>query len=275
MGIATTFGKITGRAQRRALIWNARTRQSLLRWQFTANPQMPASDKMVVDGLSRTGVHVTSLAEMGFEGTEQLIADAAALRAELSQLDPDMSHVDAQPFMVLADPIELARCRPEVLLFGLQDRVLDIIEAYMQQRTHCLGVFVRRDLADGASSGTRTSHLDRKDITYVKMIVYMSDVDAQCGPFEYVPEGGGPAQEHRAITGPAGTVIFVDTARLFHRGKVPSQERFALFYSYATRSPSNPEGCAKGHFIPALAHLDVPLPDRQRESLPWHITPKG
>jgi hypothetical protein len=86
-------------------------------------------------------------------------------------------------------------------------------------------------------------HRDPEDDHIVKMFIYFSDVDEEAGPFEYVRDSaaGGKygdvfpwGQGHRypsageleaavdaddrvTMTGPAGTVIFCDTAG-FHRG---------------------------------------------------------
>ena len=76
-----------------------------------------------------------------------------------------------------------------------------------------------------------------------------------------------PPSEWTSYPGRAGTVIFLDSAALFHRGKVPLRERMTLFYAYASRRPARPDLCRAVHFRPGLAHLQVPLTGRQRASL--------
>ena len=86
-------------------------------------------------------------------------------------------------------------------------------------------------------------HRDPEDALIVKVFVYFSDVDEEAGPFEYIRssaaggrygdlfawgeghrypppeelEGSIEPEDRLTMTGPAGTVIFCDTAG-FHRG---------------------------------------------------------
>ena len=49
-----------------------------------------------------------------------------------------------------------------------------------------------------------------------------------------------------SCTGPAGTVVFMDTARLYHRGKpAVSADRQAIFHSYFSRAPRHPFFCER------------------------------
>ena len=76
-----------------------------------------------------------------------------------------------------------------------------------------------------------------------------------------------PRSSWRSNHGPAGTVIFTETAFVYHRGANPLRERLALFYSFASRRPKRPDLCREIQFLSVPSHLTVPLTDRQRVSL--------
>jgi hypothetical protein len=128
------------------------------------------------------------------------------------------------------------------------------------------GGFLIEQLADGINEETRLWHRDDEDFRITKIIVYLNDVDAEGGPFEYIPKyhtpdirllrftAGRVLDEHmrqvvpeskwKSCQGPAGTVLFADPCNFFHRGKIPTkQDRFTLFYGYNSRNPFKPEYC--------------------------------
>jgi ectoine hydroxylase-related dioxygenase (phytanoyl-CoA dioxygenase family) len=126
------------------------------------------------------------------------------------------------------------------------DPVLDIVNGYTGQLgrlTYVDNWFTVPYPQATKRVASQRWHRDPEDDHIVKMFVYFSDVDEEAGPFEYVrdsaaggkygdlfPWGEGhryPAPEELeagvdpddrlTMTGPAGTVIFCDTAG-FHRG---------------------------------------------------------
>jgi len=132
------------------------------------------------------------------------------------------------------------------LRIAAADTVLDIVNGYAGQPTRLTYLdnwytVPRPAVAERVAS--QRWHRDPEDDHIVKMFIYFSDVDAEAGPFEYVRDsaaGGkygdlfpwGRAEEYPSgkeleaavdpddcltMTGPAGTVIFCDTAG-FHRG---------------------------------------------------------
>jgi hypothetical protein len=148
----------------------------------------------------------------------------------------------------------------EILMLGLNDRLLAIIENYIGKPVFYRGVVARCDYADGQNIETRLFHLDSEDDRIIKIIIYLNDVGIADGPFQYVPRRFSPQIQSlvftkgrvldedmaekvpraywHACTGSAGTVIFVDTARLFHRGMEPKdKDRYALFYAYNSTTP--------------------------------------
>lgn len=278
----------------RVAVWrsSARARQAFARqqWRRSSVPAMSPSDRQIAADLVRHGIHVTTLDQLAMPHTDRLRAEANDCVRRLAQVNPGGADRENDcDYAVLTDPRELISERTGLLLWGLQDRVLNIVEAYLGQVAHCLDVSARRDLADGTKRGTRRWHIDINDFRYLKIIVYLNDVAADGGPFQYLPDASSHAllragrpksvddvritalgkMAMQSCEGPAGTVIFVDTARLYHRGRRPERERFTVFFSYASRHPSRPDLCAAVHFRPGLAHLTAPLTRRQRDSLDW------
>jgi hypothetical protein len=273
-------------------LWSARARQAFSRrkWRRSSVPAMSPSDRQIAADLADHGIHVTTLDQLAMPDTDRLRAQANDCVRQLADADPGVAEGENDSiFFVLADPRKLVAERTTLLLWGLQDRILNIVEAYLGQPAHCLGIFARRDLADGTERGTRRWHIDINDVRYLKIIVYLNDVSAEGGPFQYLPDTVSRAllragrskslddvriatlgkTDMESCEGPAGTVIFVDTARLYHRGRRPEHERFTLFFSYASRHPSRPDLCAAVHFRSGFAHLTAPLTQRQRDSLDW------
>jgi hypothetical protein len=72
-------------------------------------------------------------------------------------------------------------------------------------------------------------------------------------------------------TGSAGTVIFVDTAMYYHRGKPPTrQNRSAIFFSYFSRRPKHPFFCERSPFSRKdLYRLAKGLPAHQQACVYW------
>ena len=191
---------------------------------------------------------------------------------------------------------------PEIFYFGLQDRLLDIAENYIGLTPAYDGVVVNYTVADGKAVSTRKWHRDWEDRRMLKVAIYLNDVDSAGGPFQLVPRhetmqddasgyfynladdkdlegrfGADFAQQVVSCEGPAGTVIFADTARFFHRGKpATGRDRAAAFYSYFANHPRHPFLCERtGLKRKDLVKLAKDLPRRQRDAALWrqHISP--
>lgn len=108
--------------------------------------------------------------------------------------------------------------------------------------------------------------MDAEDFRIIKIIVYINDIEPEDGPFSFIPKQLTPSlsrlkftnnrvldedmekfvaqSDVHVCTGPAGTVIFVDTCSVLHRGNVGiSNDRHALFYAYNTKHPLRPQYC--------------------------------
>jgi hypothetical protein len=80
-----------------------------------------------------------------------------------------------------------------------------------------------------------------------------------------------PDRDVVTCTGKAGTVIFADTAALYHRGKPASaRDRCAIFFNYMNRAPLRPFRCERSPISRAQTRrLAASMPQRQRDCLLW------
>jgi hypothetical protein len=176
--------------------------------------------------------------------------------------------------------------------FGLSPDLLAVVRSYLECPPALTAVHVRRDVGPQVPEDLRCWHLDLEDDRMVRMIVYLTDVDLDSGPFEYIPRSlmprcqhlgtratGDPdtnpaykpvsddemrsavsASEWIACTGSRHTVVLADTAAVFHRTKPHQRERLTLTYTYTSRSPRFPK------LVPALG-LDATFKEEQRACL--------
>jgi hypothetical protein len=251
---------------------------------------------------TRLGRHAENLPDLdqdGFDLLAEIRERGVALRSAATLFPPHVLDV-ADRFVdelrlsteddctVSVPPDDLA-ARPAVYMWGLSDDNLDLAECHIGLPVHYLGVGIKRERADGVEAYARNWHLDIEDRRIFKVIVYLSDVDDDGGPFEYVspersahavrelryssgyvPEhamaGVVPEQEWIDVKGPRLTVIFVDTARVFHRAKPPtSADRYSMTFSYASTTPFQtfPEFMLSSASLTALSAEFTP---RQRRS---------
>ena len=237
-------------------------------------PELSAADRRLADELVADGGTVTHLDDLRLPSTDAFRAAVADLLPGLPQRevhrpvgDPLVGR-DTALHCFSMDPPELAARFPALIEFGLEERLLDIIESYLGVPVGFTTVHLRKDIGGGHQVGTRFWHLDTEDVRVVRMMVYLNDVTPDDGPFEFISrpltdsvpdlkeralrsEGDPifdeemrrhiPESEWRPITGPAGTVLLADNAVCYHHGKVHDSERIALIYTYTSRRPRYPK----------------------------------
>jgi hypothetical protein len=256
----------------------------------SSRPPVLGFDARIVEAMQDDGGFVTSLDELDLAATPALLSGLETLLPAL----PDAAGLlgDGDPLLGRntglhchsIDPPELAATAPGVLLWGLDERMLDIAEAYLGVAPAFTTVHLRRDVGTGRQVGTRLWHIDTEDHRVVRVLVYLTDVTVDSGPFEYIPRpqsdacvelreralrsDGDPIrddemQRHvderhwKPCVGPAGTVVIADNAAVYHHGKVHEQRRVALIYTYTSRRPLYPK-------LERNAAFDAVLSERQR-----------
>ena len=200
------------------------------------------------------GVDVTTLDGLDLPGTalvkeplERLVEELAARPATASTLRPTREDL-------LADPT--------VWQFGLDERMLDIVENYLGLPARYYGPDVRREVPDGRPPhDVRQWHRDIEDYHVLKILVWLNDVDADGGPFAYISRSrseevverlhyvGGfvsdekvrsivPQDEWHLAAGPKWTAVLPDTAQVLHRATPPqARDRYSVTFTWTSRRP--------------------------------------
>ena len=191
------------------------------------------------------------------DGTPFISADCLRVAEDfVERLKNDTSEKSC----VRISPSELV-ADPALFMWGLTDENLDLAESYIGLPVHFLGVEVKRERPDGIASDVRQWHIDVEDRRMMKIITYLSDVDGVCGPFNYLDRShtrraverlgytsgfvpdvrmkqGVDESDWLVALGPKLTTVFVDTCRLFHRAKPPTEtDRYSMTFSYSSTTP--------------------------------------
>ena len=257
-------------------------------------PALNGLDAAITDALDRDGIYITTLDKLGLPDSDKLMQSGSAL-ANAFETEARTRAANGQTFIIVP-PEKLAQ-HPEIFSWGLQDRLLDIAEAYIGLAPAYDGVALNYTVADGREISTRKWHRDWEDRRMLKVAIYLNDVDSTGGPFQMISRhdseqsdsegfdyqladdrelerrlGKSFAEHIVSCEGPAGTVVFTDTARFFHRGKpATSTDRKAIFYSYFADHPRHPFLCERtGMKRSDIARLSKGLPPRQRDAALWH-----
>ncbi len=237
------------------------------RWQHQKNlPALEKRDRLIVNTLKREGIYITTLADLGFNSTSQLLNSAHSILPSMGK-DTYTDSSQNPPEIYIVSHL------PDFYNWGSEQRLLNIIEHYISLPVAYHGVQIRKDFLNKSQFSTMLWHRDSEDRRVIKIIIYLNDVEAKHGPFEYVPSSltsinrlnfyrlyykiynSGindetlnqiiPKAAWKSCTGSAGTVIIADTQRLLHRGTVRTQERSTLFFVYTANPPKRPELCTQ------------------------------
>jgi hypothetical protein len=248
------------------------------------SPRLPilnADDDEIVEGLTASHI-VSRLVQL------EASAENAARQAV------EWLKANSSPHAVTYLPMALMSIDASLFRWGLSEQNLDIAERYIGLPVRYLGMEAKVEHARpaGAFNSVRNWHIDLEDRRMIKVIVYLSDVDEQGGPFEYIPAaasdvvrtkmrwrpgftflGDGelaevvPHTDWTRVTGPARTAVYADTSRLIHRIREPqAQARYSVTYVYTSEQPFH----TLNKFMPppqVLASLIPALTPRQRRAL--------
>ncbi|MDJ0688208.1 MAG: hypothetical protein QNJ41_06850 [Xenococcaceae cyanobacterium MO_188.B32] len=232
-----------------------RSYQTAIKKYASRLPALASADSVLVDSIRQEGVFVTSLEDLGINSNSLMIDTAEKLLSELKSIP---SNGDNSIGWLMSKDMMKER---EIFLWGLEEKLLDIVENYLSLPVKYVGMHLRREIANGIMEDVRQWHIDIEDYRRIKIIVYLNDVDQEGGPFEYISKNltsiaskklkynNGFVAERvmetvvsrskwKSCTGVAGTVIFADTCNIFHRAKAPVQsDRFSLTFGYTSRQP--------------------------------------
>jgi len=256
-------------------------------------PQLSAMDAEIVAALEKDGIFFTTIEALGLANGHVVTSEARALAEGFAEEAHQLT-ANGEVFTIV--PSERVFRYPSIYLLGLQDRLLDIAENYIGLPPAYDGVTINYTVADGREVSTRKWHRDWEDRRMLKVAIYLHDVDEGAGPFQMIKrhdtlqndqdgfnyeladdatlvERLGPSYADDIVSccGNAGTVIFTDTARFFHRGKpATGRDRMAIFYSYFAQNPRHPFLCERTGMPRAdVARLTTTLPKRQKSAAQW------
>jgi hypothetical protein len=240
------------------------------RWKHSRNlPALEGGDRQILNALKKDGVYVTTLADLRLNSSSELLK---AAYHQLSQVgNPNNDHLDEK-----LPQISTVTGLPEFYAWGIEKRLLNIIENYIGLPVAFHGVHLRKDFKSKHQFGTLLWHSDAEDRRIIKIFIYLNDVEETTGPFEYIPRSltslfswnyfqlfyklwkSGymgiddeevktviPKSAWKSCPGPAGTVIIVDTKNALHHGTVRTEERSTLFFCYTANPPERPDLCTQ------------------------------
>jgi hypothetical protein len=169
------------------------------------------------------------------------------------------------------------------LRLGISDRMLDVVNSYfgMWSKLTYVDLWYTPPAAAGVERvSSQRWHRDYNDERLVKVFIYLTDVDEDTGPLEYVPGSalGGeygkewpwrpvsndlyppqdefekriPKSAQMPFTGPEGSMIFCNTSG-FHRGGYATGDRPRVMAVYNYSSPASLAALTLRNFNP-----DVP-----------------
>ncbi|NJP22459.1 MAG: hypothetical protein HC763_29460 [Hydrococcus sp. CRU_1_1] len=128
----------------------------------------------------RGGCQITSLTELGLPHTKRLLKEMIVLHPHLYTLSNLNNWREGIPGL-------RKFLHTEILLWGLGERLLDIVENYIGLPLLFHGVDLRRDAADAPLTDARYWHRDIDDERMIKVIIYLNNVGQTGGPYEYIP----------------------------------------------------------------------------------------
>jgi hypothetical protein len=288
------------RLRYRARTYSLRASHLVRSWVFRRQfgGEATADAASVAADLDTEGVHVTSLDRLLPESAPQILANAAALLQDEGARTESALWTRGSASSDLAAEAMLARV-PELYLLGLDARILQLVQHYLRLPVAYHGAVLRHSLIDGRFAGPRLWHQDAEDFHVFRMVLYLTDVTATSGPFEYIPRSLGITYRHfhdhegeltnermeqvvpkrlwGRCLGPAGTVVMCDTAKVFHHESMQTErDRAVLMIGYSSRRPSGMD-LAMSHFpvervTPALRKI-VP-PANHGHVFEWRRSPE-
>ncbi|MBD2208264.1 2OG-Fe(II) oxygenase [Nostoc linckia FACHB-104] len=260
--------------------------QKLVKMHIANLPLISVADKSIVETLNSEGVVITSLADLGISSASKMFQAAETLMHKIPRMVTDNSN----EFVVHATSQQIM-AHPEIFLWGVEQRLINIVENYLGLPVAYHGAYFRRDIANQVEQQSRLWHLDKEDKKVLKIIVYLHDMDEDSGPFQYLPISETESVAHllkyhhgyiqdttmqqvispanyKSCLGPAGTVVFAATASVFHRGKLPvKSDRFAIFFDYTSQKHKLSFYSTSSLPLEDVALLAKNLPQKQRECL--------
>lgn len=250
-------------------------------------------DLNIINTIRQEGIFITSLDELQIPSTNELLDCCEQAIPELFS-----TSTTSKKQFYISNPSNNALDYAEIFKWGLNSRLLNLIENYFCLPAAYHGTYLRRDLANSVERKSRLWHTDKEDRQMLKIIIYLNDVNGFNGAFQYIslPNSNSlwkilnynheylkeervnniiPKSSWISCKGKKGTVIFVDTAKIFHRGQIPLySDRLAVFFDYTSSYPLRPYYCKPSFLITDLLEISTSLTDKQKACIFWNSSLK-
>ena len=222
-------------------------------------PDLDEQGASIVNILRQEGTCVIPLEELALNTTQSMMSMAFTLADKLKL--PNAQIVQGNSCEVGSSQEDL-REFTEILLWALEPKLLDIIENYIGLPILYQGFAMRKSIADGLNSGVRRWHIDWEDRRIIKIIIYLNDVAAGGGPYDYISRNITseaidklnyynlgyvsdsemnkvvPKSDWTSCLGKVGSMVISDTSSVFHRAQPPTErERFSITFCYTSAMP--------------------------------------
>ena len=231
--------------------------QNALSSYYQFLPQLDPLGKFIVETLRAEGTCIIPLEDLCLPSTELMMETALSLADNLKN-----QTFNIENSCEIGSSSDDLREFPEILLWALEPKLLDIVESYIGLPTMYQFFAMRRSIADGKLSGIRRWHVDWEDRRIIKIIIYLNDVVAGGGPYDYIARNvtseakiklkynnlgyvsdenmlaAVPKSDWKSCFASKGSVIISDTGSVFHRAQPPTKdERFSITFCYTSRKP--------------------------------------
>lgn len=295
--LAQRVNRVASGLERRGIVATYEVHDRLLgnrsaRKRFAARtPELDDTQRGLVEALDRDGYVTLPVVDLLQEHDWQAIAsqgDAFVAETERTIAEGGRGKVRAgKEFVVRAHSFEgvtLAAATDPWFAACVSRRVLDIANAYLRLESKLSYVdlwYTAQQPASDERVASQNWHVDFDDKHLLKAFLYLSDVSAGHGPFEYVPgsQPGGrhhsvrawvpmgygrvpdedvarnvPAEEIASFTGPRGTLIFCNTSGLHRGGFATDGPRVLATATYC--SPASLKALSNRNYDTALETTD-------------------
>ena len=156
--------------------------QSIQNYQHRLQP-LTLLEGDLVRQLRQRGIAITNLNALNISNTESFFDSAKTLANELNSISKLPQYRDKDTLTADAQQLYLT---PDILLWGGSNRLLRIVENYLELPVAYDGLSFYYSIANGKERGPRKWHRDKEDWKMLKLAIYLNPVDIDGGPLECV-----------------------------------------------------------------------------------------
>jgi hypothetical protein len=291
--LSKRVNRVASAVERRGIVATYELHERLLgnrsaRRRYSSHePKLDETQAQVVDALDRDGYVTLPLTDLVDEEQWKAIeAQGAAFIGDTERTLTEGGSGKVRPgkeFVVRAHSFEgvILDSDDSWFAFSSSRRMLDVANTYLRLWSKLSYVdlwYTAQQPATDERVASQNWHVDFDDKHLLKAFVYLSDVDAGHGPFQYVPgsQPGGrhhsvrpwvpmgygrvpdedvarnvPAEEIATFTGPKGTLILCNTSGLHRGGFATSGPRVLATATYC--SPASLKALSNRNYSTPLA----------------------